>query len=76
MGDYLDSKQFMVAWIGVHELGEIHQEQVEGLHRMHALVQSGQPYLTLEDTHRTPFWEDLMDLAFDRDGLVSVLEII
>jgi len=74
MGDYLDSKQFMVAWVHLQD-NELQQEQVEGLHRMHALVQSGQPFLTLEDTHRTPFWEDLMDLAFDRDGLVSVREI-
>ena len=75
MGDYLDSKQFMVSW--VHLCGEeIDQQQVEGLHRMHALVQSKQPYLTLDDTHRVPNWEELMDLAFDRNGLVSVKEII
>jgi len=74
MGDYLDSKQFMVAWMSLHE-NELHQEQVEGLHRMHALVESKQPFLTLEDTHKTPYWEDLMDLAFDQDGLISVKEI-
>lgn len=75
MGKYLDSKQFMVTWAGLYE-NEIHMEQVEALHRMHALIESKQPFITLEDTHRVPFWDNLMQVAYNKNGLVSVMEIV
>ena len=75
MGEYLDSKQFMVAWLYIGD-ANIQQQQVEGLHRMHALVQSEQPFITLEDTHKVPYWDDLMLLAIKRSGFISVKEIV
>ena len=74
MGNYANPRTFVVAWISLFD-NELHMQEVKALNSFHALVESRQPIVSLDDTHRHTTMEKLQWLAFNRDAAINVIEI-
>jgi hypothetical protein len=74
MGTYVNGKTFVVAWITWNDY-ILHQELITALNNMHALELSSQNLIELDDIHNFPTMSELEEIAFDSDGMISVIEV-
>lgn len=68
-------KTFVVCWVDWYD-HQLYMQQVEALHKYHAIELSDQKLFDVEDLQIITNFEDLKQEAYTRDGMINVLEIV